>query len=72
MTNWNYRIIRLEEGEDAIFLIGRVYYEEGVPVAYSECSPQGESLTELKADMTMMEQAYFSPVLTEELEKWKN
>jgi len=67
MTTWNYRIIKQEELDGHVYVIGRVYYEEGKPMGWSEASPCGTTLRELKQDAKMMEEAFYKPVLLENM-----
>jgi hypothetical protein len=67
---WNYRVIRKPDpdGLPDQFEIHEVYYDSAGRIeAWTEepCTPFGESLDELQADMEMMSQAMSRPVLTE-------
>lgn len=56
--SWNYRAVRRahEESGQTYWAILEVYYEDGVPTAWSEddSQPYGETLDELRADLCHM------------------
>ena len=66
---WNYRVMRFTYSNGtSYFAVHEVYYDkDGAPNAYSAgaCEPYGESLEELKSDMSMMLKAFHLPILTE-------
>ena len=66
--SWNYRVIRYvaTEGGSDYYTIHEVYYtEEGVPYLVSEkpVTPFGDSVEELKSDLSMMRAALRRPPL---------
>jgi hypothetical protein len=66
---WNYRVMKFTYSNGTCyFAFHEVYYDEqGNPNGYSStaCEPYGESMEELKSDMSMMLKAFHLPVLTE-------
>lgn len=69
-TTWNYRVISFTHGEDAWCAIHEVYYDDGVPTAYSSTPAvvmwdleEGDGAGSRTVDR--MREALGKPVLTE-------
>ena len=67
---WNYRVVSRQDRDDLSeqFGIHEVYYDSSGQIeAWTEepCTPFGESLAELTADMELMGQALSKPPLKE-------
>lgn len=63
---WNYRVMQRVEDGEAIYTIHEVYYNDNdVPVLCTKDSifALGDSVEELKKDMTLMMQAFRKPIL---------
>jgi len=68
MSNWNYRIIKKLNKDDRVYEIHEVYYHEnGTIEGWTEDAlhPMGESLAELKSEISCYIQAFRLPVLIE-------
>jgi hypothetical protein len=64
--SWNYRVMRRQAGECAVFSIHEVYYDlEDRIEFFSEepISPQGETKEQLDVDLELMQEALKKPVL---------
>lgn len=62
---WNYRVMTMNNG--ATYTIHEVYYdEEGKPRSYTvdPIDPCGESLKDLKTELSWMRKALSKPILT--------
>jgi len=68
MSYWNYRIIKKQNKDDRLYEVHEVHYNEsGTIVSWTEeaLHPMGESLAELKAEISHYLQAFRLPVLKE-------
>ena len=65
---WDYRVMKFVDGEGTVsFMVHEVYYAfDGSLDTYTEdgCSPYGETLEELAADLKRFAEAFTKPVLT--------
>jgi hypothetical protein len=74
MNHWNHRIIRTKYESGDVFRIHEVYYaKDGTIEGWTEnpVLPQGESTSELRADILYFMSAFQKPVLEESLENGK-
>lgn len=69
---WNHRIMkRRDRGED-FYAIYEVYYDESGKIdgwTEDSCSPEGDSLEELKESFRFFRQAFHAPILDYETGK---
>lgn len=73
MVTWNYRVLRAEfvvaDGVEPCYSIHRCYYatpDDPLPTKYAAqpASPEGETIEELKDDLSRFLGAFDKPVLT--------
>lgn len=71
MGSWNYRVVRKrvllgDEPPGQYFAIHEAYYDNEGKIEYlthGEITPNGESVEELKSDISLMMEAFDEPVL---------
>ena len=66
MSYWNYRILVREYEEENVFSIHEVHYENNdKPILHSVdgINPQGDSIKNLKMDISLMKKAFKKPIL---------
>ena len=62
--SWNYRVLKHTNKHGEHFTIHEVYYEKGKPVMWSDdVTPYGETLDELKKDLSHIQEALSRPTL---------
>jgi hypothetical protein len=64
---WNYRIVRIDCGDEITYGIHEVYYDDGIPTSYTN-NPVGcigSNLEELNESFSHMSLAFNKPTLTE-------
>ena len=64
---WNYRIVATVDGDETMYGIHEVYYDDGKPVSYTTNPVPcvGDDLQELYRSFEQMRMAFGMPSLTE-------
>lgn len=62
---WNYRVMVKENGSEPLFEIHEVYYEDNIPISYTENASQINSfyLDGLRWDLEKMIESLDKPIL---------